>query len=859
MNTPVPPADPTPREGINAPDHPAQIGPYRITGMLGEGGMGIVYRAEQTAPVRRDVALKILKLGMDTRQVMLRFDTERQALAVMDHPSIAKVFDGGATDAGRPYFVMELVQGVPLTQYCDERGLGLDRRIALFARICRAVQHAHQKGVIHRDLKPSNVLVSEADGAPLPKIIDFGVARATTETDPDTSRLTHLDQIVGTPFYMSPEQIDGAGRDVDTRADIYALGVMLYELLSGALPWDSTLQGLALYSRALTMDPVPPSVRLSQLGDIRDSVAQLRGTDILTLRRRLKGDLDWIVLHAMDRDRDRRYETPNGMALDLERYLAHEPVLARPPSTRYRMGKFVRRHRAGVAFASILVLLLAGFGAAQTVQAERIRESRDLADARRQQAEGLIDFMLGDLREKLTPLGRLDVLGDVGAQAVAYFAALPEDVFSDSELQSRSRALYQIGEVRLNEGNSTDAVVAFRESLRLAQALSTRAPDDLDLLFGLSQSHFWVGYAAWQNRELDAAEPEFQSYLSIAERLVAHQPDNDDYRMELGYAHSNLGSLLEARGDLEGAARAFRLTLEVKEALVSRTPDNIDWLGELAETHNTLAVVHYRMGDYRDAVAAHERELAIKRQILERDPTHSYWRFRYSAGLSRASGALLAMGDVAGAVTRLTAAMSTLDSLVAHDPANAGWLRQSASVGRLLGYALANSGRTAEAERRMAQAERRLNEVIARDSAGFDWRTNLIRLHTGRARALLVLGDAVAADTEIRRARVHVAQLPSTTRDGQRDAVESDIVLGHVLDALGRPDTARIVFNAAVPRAQTLVDGTGGAEFVPLLAEALIGARRTSEAAPVMQVLARRGYGEPFLMSRARAAGMTLE
>lgn len=613
-----------------------------------------------------------------------------------------------------------------------------------------------------------------------------------------------------------------------------------------------------MYAQALTAEVPAPSARISQIGERRDAITQLRGTDAVSLRRLLRGDLDWIILRAMERDRDRRYETPNGFALDLERHLTNEPVLARSPSTRYRMGKFVRRHRAGVAFAAVLVLLLAGFGVAQAVQAERIRHARDLAETRREQAEGLIDFMLGDLREKLTPLGRLDVLGDVGAQAAAYFAALPEDELSEDELQSRSRALYQIGEVQLNQGSSAEATVAFRESLRLAEALSRRAPHDPDRLFGVGQSHFWVGFAAWRNSDLDAAEPQFQSYLSVAEQLVAQQPDNDEYRMELGYAHSNLGSLREARGDFAGAADAFRLTLDVKRALVARNQANIDWLGELAETHNTLAAVYRRSGDYAGALAEHERELEIKREILSRQPTHAYWRFRHAVALAHASVILLSMGDAAEAASRRAIATATLDSLITQDPTNVTWLRESAISGRRLGYALALTGRHAEARRQLALSETRLLEVIRRDSVGSNWRDALTAHHTERARALLVLDEPDAAEREVRRAREHAAAHSAPTRAQQRSALEADLTYGFVQDALGRTDSARVVFDSAIPRAQEMVDGVGG-EFVPLLAEALVGARRDAEALPVVQRLIERGYRDLFLMSRARRHGLRVE
>jgi eukaryotic-like serine/threonine-protein kinase len=824
------------------------------------GGMGVVYLAEQTEPVRRQVALKILKLGMDTKQVVARFEAERQSLAVMEHPGIAKVYDAGATETGRPFFVMERVDGVPITEYCDTRRIGVRERVRIFVQVCRAVQHAHQKGVIHRDLKPSNVLVTEADGAPLCKIIDFGIARATEQSAEGRTRLTQLDQSIGTPAYMSPEQAIGSGLDIDTRTDVYSLGVLLYELLAGVLPFEpQAYHGWAFVSHHMTKEPPLPSVRFTglQSGD-RARIAELCGGTAEAVRRALGGDLDWIIMRALEKERERRYDTANGMAFDLERHLDNLPVLASPPSKAYAARKFVRRHRVGVAFSAALSVLLVTFAASMAVQADRVARARDLAVARQGQAEDLIDFMLGDLRDKLTPLGRLDVLGDVGAQAVAYFAALPEHMFTEDELRSRSRALYQIGEVRLGEGRSAEAITAFRESLRQAAALSARAPADPDRLFGLGQSHFWVGYAAWQNGDLDAAEPQFQGYLTIAEQLVAQEPENDAYRMELGYAHSNLGSLYEARGDLDAAARAFRLTLEVKQALVARNPDNVEWLGELAETHNTLAVVYRRMGEYRNALAEHDREMEIKRAILARDPTHAYWRYRYAVGHALASEVVISMGDVAGTISRLTAAAVTLDSLVAHDPTNAVWMRQGATVKRRLGYALAHAGRQAEARSRMAQAEHLLQTVIERDSAGFNWRATLVALHTAHARALLVLEDATTAGREIQRAQELVAEQPDS-RSSQRDAIEADLVLGHVLDALGRPDSARVVFDAMVPRARALTEGIGGAEFVPLLAEALVGARRVSDAGPTLQLLARRGYGEPFLLSRARALGLVVD
>jgi serine/threonine protein kinase len=532
------------------PALPDRVGPYAIVGILGEGGMGVVYRAEQTEPVRRVVALKVLSKDEATADVLARFAAERQALAVMDHPSIAKVFDAGTTDDGRPYFAMELVDGDTIVDYCDDRRLGIRARVALFADVCRAVQHAHQKGVIHRDLKPSNVMVSDIDGRALPRIIDFGIAKALEPEEFDGTHLTQDDEVVGTPAYMSPEQVLGSA-DIDTRSDVYSLGVLLYQLLIGSLPYDSAAyRGWASFAAHLHRDPPNLTHRLAELADTQVTVATLRGTTPPTLRTQLSGDLDWIVSRAMEKERDERYETANGLALDLERFLADDPVRARGASTAYLVRKFVRRNRLGVGFAATVVTGLVAFAGAMTVQADRIARARDEAEARRGQAEGLIDFMLGDLREKLEPMGRLELLDDVGEQAIGYFSSLPEGQFTDDELQSRSQALYQIGSVRLDQGNSAEAVGAFAESLRLAKALADRDPGNSERLFGLSQSHFYVGYAAWLEGDFDAAEEEFQGYMRVARELVDREPGNLDYRLELGYAHSNLGSVREDRGDL---------------------------------------------------------------------------------------------------------------------------------------------------------------------------------------------------------------------------------------------------------------------------------------------------------------------
>jgi WD40 repeat protein/serine/threonine protein kinase len=358
------------------------INRYKLLEKIGEGGFGEVWMAEQREPVKRRVALKILKLGMDTRQVVGRFDAERQALALMDHPNIAKVFDGGATDSGRPYFVMELVRGVKITEYCDKNLLPTEERLKLFILVCHAIQHAHQKGIIHRDIKPSNILVTLHDGVPVPKVIDFGIAKAAQGSVTDRTIFTQLQQFIGTPAYVSPEQAEMSGLDVDTRSDIYSLGVLLYELLVGQTPFDvvEVMKGGIDSLRRVIRDnePVKPSTKLKTLpAQELTSTAQRRQTDPLKLTRQMGGDLDWIVMKCLEKDRRRRFETANGLAMDLQRYLANEPVTARPPSAAYRIRKLIQRNKlAFTAGAFILLVFLGGLGGIILVQRNANREFR---------------------------------------------------------------------------------------------------------------------------------------------------------------------------------------------------------------------------------------------------------------------------------------------------------------------------------------------------------------------------------------------------------------------------------------------------------------------------------------------------
>jgi len=432
----------------------ATIGRYKLLERIGEGGFGVVYMAEQQHPVRRKVALKVVKPGMDSCQVLARFEAERQALAIMDHPNIAKVFDAGATDAGRPYFVMELVRGEPITEFCDRNQLSPRARLELFAQVCRAVQHAHTKGVIHRDIKPTNVLVEMHDTSPVVKVIDFGVAKALGQELTDKTLFTGFAQLLGTPLYMSPEQAGRSALDIDTRSDIYSLGVLLYELLTGTTPFDRERFKRAAHDEICRIireeEPPKPSTRLSESKASLLSISAQRQTEPATLTRLVRGELDWIVMKALEKDRARRYETASGMAHDIERYLRSEPVEACPPSSLYRFKKFVRRNKGPVlAAALVLIALIAGiagtsFGLMRAEQARRAeakraageRQARQESQEREAETNAVLDFVENKVLAAARPEGLYGGLGHDVTLRRAIEVALPfvDESFKDRPL-----------------------------------------------------------------------------------------------------------------------------------------------------------------------------------------------------------------------------------------------------------------------------------------------------------------------------------------------------------------------------------------------------------------------------------------
>ena len=473
------PTESTTPEG-NSPTTGASLskviaGRYSLIEKIGEGGMGEVWVAKQTEPIRRRVAIKLIKAGMDSKIIVARFEAERQALALMDHPHIAKVFDGGLTANERLFFVMELVNGLPLVRFCDEATLNIRERLELFILICHAVQHAHQKGIIHRDLKPSNILVTQSDGKPIPKIIDFGVAKATLGKLTDESLATQFGAVVGTLEYMAPEQAAYQTGDVDTRADVYALGVVLYELLTGCRPFDARRLHQAAFDEIVRMiredEPSKPSTRLST-DEALPSLAAVRRTEPARLTQMLRGDLDWVIMKCLEKQRDRRYATANGLARDIQRYLADETVEARPPSAAYRLRKFVRRNRAGVLASGLLfVALLAGFfGTTISLLSARIAERRALAQTARASAvrDFLIKDLLGQANPEQNPRSEMVTVEQLVERAYEKLGTNPE-LAEQPEL--RADVLAVLGDTFEALGNLPQAVACWKSSLELSRQL----------------------------------------------------------------------------------------------------------------------------------------------------------------------------------------------------------------------------------------------------------------------------------------------------------------------------------------------------------------------------------------------------
>ncbi len=574
--------------------NPVQIGPYRILERIGEGGMGVVYLAGQDTPVRRRVALKIIKLGMNTRQVVARFETERQALALMSHPNVAKVFDAGVSDEGRPYFVMEHVPGVPITDYCDEHRLATKDRLGLIIETCQAIQHAHQKGIIHRDIKPSNVLVAVQDGKPVPKVIDFGVAKAVDQRLTEQTMFTEHGQLIGTPGYMSPEQADLTATDIDTRVDVYSLGVLLYELLVGSRPFDETSlreAGYAEIQRIIReVEPPKPSTRLSGLGETSTAIADSRSTQARTLSRQLRGDLDWIVMKCLEKDRTRRYDTASALMLDLQRHLANEPVLAGPPSVNYRAKKFVRRNRGLVGgIAAVFIVLAAGI-VSTAIFAARESRQRVIAQTQAETARAVNSFlkeMLASVDPKQAEGREVGVLREILDQAATKVEA---ELSGQPKVEATVRRT--IGQTYMNLGLHSEAAVHLDRALEVERASENGPNADL------ANSLYLLGVL----RDYQGLYPEAEALLGKA---VAMQRDVlGPHNQYLAASLSRLAVVMLRTG------KPDRAKAHLDEAIVIVEKTHAPDAPFSISIRNTLAGYHMKRGEFAEAEALFRGSLA---------------------------------------------------------------------------------------------------------------------------------------------------------------------------------------------------------------------------------------------------------
>jgi serine/threonine protein kinase/tetratricopeptide (TPR) repeat protein len=733
------------------------IGPYKLLQQIGEGGMGVVYMAEQEVPVHRRVALKIIKPGMDTRQVIARFEAERQALASMDHPHVARVIDGGVTDAGRPYFVMDLVRGVPVTEYSDEHRLDTDDRLRLFIRVCQAVGHAHQKGIIHRDVKPSNILVAEQDGRPSPKIIDFGIAKAIGPDSIEPAATTP-GLMLGTPQYMSPEQVEPTAGGIDTRSDVYSLGVVLYELLTGTTPLAEQLvreSGLDKLRQLIREDDPPrPSDRVDTLADAAATVAERRAQHPRQLARTLRGDLDWIVMKALEKDRARRYESPAELARDIERYLAHEPVLAGPPSRSYRLQKFVRRNRAAVFSAVAILSILVGGIIGTTVSLVRAREAEQKAEEERTAAvEARKDVEAAHARSRCA----LDLLTDrligqrLGQQAdfgpderlflqqVEQQYQILADTQGDSESSRSDQANgnLRIAQIRRQLGDLVGAERCASKAIDLYQGLAREFPKQNSQLRGLATSQFEFAMAVYELGRMEEGISAYRASVAVWKTV------DDDGRqhvepLEASWAQINLATGLRQSGRLEEAEKILReLTARLN---APPGPQTIDDRYRIAICISNLGVVLIDMGRVQEAVSHQRRAMEVWDGLIKELPYNAPIRGERVRTQSRLGRALRVEGQHAEAEDLLRSVVAQRRQFVSEFPAYSYHQSLLANALQDLGRILSAQGRYAEAEAQFAESARLFRSLADARDASPEHAEDLAETLVGLARALRLQG-----------------------------------------------------------------------------------------------------------------------
>ncbi|MET0552643.1 MAG: protein kinase [Vicinamibacteria bacterium] len=832
---------------------------YRVLESLGMGGMGEVY-AGLDETLKRKVALKAIRRDQRlSAHAKARFLREARLLSQLDHPNVCRVYDYIEEDEG-DWLVLELVEGTSLRDAL-QKGLDQSSKLAIAEQIARALVAAHTADVVHRDLKPQNVMVTSEGQA---KVMDFGLARTggpESERDPGADQAdlpvaapvpvhaqetavvlerplsenpssrgsrpsreelagfeTQAGAIMGTLGYMSPEQARG---EVATSAsDMYSFGLLLQELFTGRTAFDSDVEYDTLFENVKTgrtLAPAGVGADLARLIERLKSVPPAQRPTAIEAEERLR----WI--------RDK-------------------------PKRRLRL----------LAAAGVLVALALG-GVKYTLDLERERtaavQARQEADGRRKQAEHLIGFMLGDLREKLEPVGRLEILDDVGAKAMEYFAAVPVETLSDEELLRRSKALYQIGSVRVAQGNLEAASKPFEESLDLAKALVARSPADGERLYELGQAHFWAGFVRWRRRDLDAALEHFRAYSGIAERLVAQDPGKTEWQLELASAHSNIGSVLQERHDSDGALAQFRDCLAIERVLLEKDPENNALREAVAASNNIIGEVQRSRGHLEEALEHHRTELTIREELVRREPGNASWRMYLGVSHHEVGVVLEAMGDVASALTHYRTSLALSEGLAAHDPTNMEWKRELARhhfrIGRAL---LARESRGGELSGHLQAAVGMLKTLVARDPSNSGWQRDLAEARHSLGEALHDRGDLEGAVREAAAAlEITERLLEKDPDDPQALRLRSlgHALLGRVWSTRGGAAKSRDAWQQALASIEPVARTSNDDRLLEPWTRALLQLDRGDEAAAAVEKLTSRGYRYPPFVREMTSKGMS--
>ena len=739
---------------------------------IGEGGMGTVWYAEQTAPVKRKVALKLIKPGLDSRTVLARFEAERQALAMMDHPNIAKVFDGGITDLGHPFFVMELVRGTSLTAFCDERRLDLNERIRLFVSVCQAIQHAHQKGIIHRDIKPSNIMVALYDGNPVPKVIDFGVAKAIGPSLTDISLHTEFGAVVGTAEYMSPEQAELNNLDIDTRSDVYSLGVLMYELLAGSPPFaraELAEKGLHEILRVIReVDPQRPSVKLST-SKMRASIAALRGIEPDALGKMLRSDLDWIVMKSLEKDRSRRYESPQAMARDLERYLRDEPVDACPPSTRYRIGKFLRRYRWQTIGASLfLATLIAGI-IGTSLGFFHAESQRRIAVKAQQAAD---DRAAGERQAKQDALQQKEIAEKAEDATLESYRASTDDaieklIISKAALSNQERSYLD-------------------SALKRWQAFADRQGSDQRSRAISAEAHFRVA-TIWETLgEKDRAIAEYERADELWDQLGSEFPEQGHYRNESNRSRRNKATLLRLLHKFPEAEALLKSTIANQEKLVEQFSTNAKFRQESLRESSSLGFLLGRMGKDDEAASVLSHAVEMQQTLVDEFPDINEYRYSLASVRQTYSERLRNLGR-AGAEAELRLALENYERVAKNNPSVLYHRAGLAKCLKDLGSQLADSGNHVEAEQLLRRSVAAMQSLVTEFPSAPEFRATLADSHQILGYLLRdLLSRTLEAEFEYRKATEIRERLVADFPDvpGHRIGLSvSYFTLGYILSA----------------------------------------------------------------------------